>query len=770
MAVKRIATFGGANPSVYGFPIERSQKMVETDAILLTDETGAKHYPDFSVASWHHGPEEFVGGVTLYLPPGPASTFEVFVVGGDDLELSALPSWGAPRKRWLEDLVGARVVDHDHGPLRWHCERIGSETEENAPTFHGHSMTRWEAQGWLRNANGEPIVEGWLTLTTWAHTDAVHIEFAIRNQAPRGKKWGSRLIDRIAFEAFPGWNFVFKSIWVAGYESDVPLEDTHDKIDVFTANGDESFIMAEGDGIIVEWVATKDMKRGDAFEQPFAVLDAWDTVGWGYVDGMVPPPVAWQGAPMPARLSSLYSDQWWCARANDTQSAGPDDWYSIPRISVRAEDAWHHRAGAPHRNDLWDVPFLCRPSRDASGYVDDLHHYAKSFCEMPHQTTILDPETGELVRWEWKWGETKDRYESGRPNVRRQANDPDEKSFEASPRRWMLWENPGSNMTLDREHSDLACLEQAWLVSGRPRFRRFIVSRHYMTGLLPDGAGAEVASSDRMLAWYLQHHEVAARLSTDPEERKRRVEVGVNCLTMNARFAGQIRQGDALMPAPTVNGKVPRVMFLTGTWSGWAGWMVALQWQCGVLPIARAGILWGALERSEIQSILALTQETAEFMAARNAYYDEAGQLVGYLYKLHPHGEETIAPRVGAVAWGEGKGAHTSGYIGEAYHPTEPRVALNGSMSWYVEFWAALARFVPRPWLPDAVWKFADRMIGPHLEALRGSTSPFHPYRASAWNYLHKREAILLEGNRAVGEALMAAEVPGPDHVEGEVA
>ena len=41
MAVKRIATFGGANPSVYGFPIERSQKMVETDAILLTDETGA---------------------------------------------------------------------------------------------------------------------------------------------------------------------------------------------------------------------------------------------------------------------------------------------------------------------------------------------------------------------------------------------------------------------------------------------------------------------------------------------------------------------------------------------------------------------------------------------------------------------------------------------------------------------------------------------------------------------------------------------------------
>ena len=107
-----------------------------------------------------------------------------------------------------------------------------------------------------------------------------------------------------------------------------------------------------------------------------------------------------------------------------------------------------------------------------------------------------------------------------------------------------------------------------------------------MTGLLPDGAGVEPASSDRMFAWYLQHHVDAARVTKDRSEARRRLLVGLRCLMINAKSAGHVRENDNLLPAPTVNGKVPHVMFLTGgRWTGWASWMVALQWQLGVLAV-----------------------------------------------------------------------------------------------------------------------------------------------------------------------------------------
>ncbi len=743
--VHDIATLGGDRPSVYGLPIRRGV-MRETDGLLLVEENGGKRAPDFSIASRHHGPGNWVGGVTLYLPPMEAQRLEVHVVERQwDIESSAAI---VPRRRWIEDIVGARVVDSDHGPLTWSVERIGPDDPdpklENTPTHDGPAMTRWEAQGWLRNAKGEPIVLGWATITIWAHSPRTpHVYFHLRNQAPRGKKWGSRLIESIAFETFPGWTLEFDELWIAGYKQWGWTAPTT-RLQVFQAESpDHPFIMAEADGLLVEFIPTyRDANADAAVPQPFAVLNAWDHFGWGYSDGAIPPPEATTGEPLPARLKPLYADRCYGIKANESWTADPSDIYELPRISSRAEDMWHHRAGAPHRNDMWDVPFLCRPSRETAGYVDDLVHYAKSFCELPHQTTILDPDTGKIVPWIFKWGDTKDEYSSGRPSIRRNANDPDEVSYENSPRRWMIWENPGSNMTLDREHADLACLEQAWLCTGQPAFRRFIESRHYMTGLEPDGAGVEPASSERMLAWYLQHHEVAARLSPDEGERKRRFEVGLQCLRTNLDKAGTVSEGEGnFVPAPTVGTKPLPVMFSHGNYSGCAPWMMAFEWQCGILPIMVAHAQWGA-SLKEIDVYREVLEATATLFAWKTAYYDGAGKLAGYLYKCHPHGEETIKRR-GAVYWGEGKGPHGSGIVGEAYHPTEGRISLDGSMTWMAGFWGAIGRFLPETFMPRTR-AIATEMARTHLEFLRDvkRKTSFHPYRASAWNLIRNPQRL----------------------------
>lgn len=777
-----ILTFGGGRVSRYGFPVERGALLdpafEDRLGIEIVPESGGGPIPVQSeVQTYHFHSDvriEDPAGVTVWIPADvPAGRYFVrarapFAVTADrqvvDAKTNGFNSPERPRPRWIEDLVGARVVDEDHGALRWHVERVGPVGDdpaedaliEGTASRHGVAITEWEAQGWLRDRTGAPIVFAWVTLTTFPHTSAVHVEVNLRNQAPRGKKWGTRLLRRIAFEPFVGWRFeVPIGLWDVGYSG----ENDWERVLVFEANGDELYPMAEADGMVVEFVAHQiGHDPFAAVMQPFGVENAWEIAGWGYTDGLLPPPIAWQHEPEPPRLKPLYADRLWCIRANDSEGASPDDWYSIPRIVGRAEDVWHHRAGAPHRNDLWDVPFIVRPSESRSGYVEDLRHYAKSFREMPHQTTILDPETGKIVRFDLKWGETKDSYNGGRPSIRRNANDPDELSFEACPRRWTVWENPGSNMTLDREHGDLACMVQALLVTGDRHARRWIEARHYMTGLDPDGAGVAPASSDRMLAWYLQHHEQAARVCRDRTEAHRRLRVGLACIMVNAKLAGQVRENKELVPAPTVNGVVPLVMFLTGgTWSGWAGWMVALQWQLGVLPVVRAAVQAGIITSDELRIIREVFIATCGFVMARDTYYDATGGLAAYDYKLHPHGRETIASaaakRFEAVHWGEGDGPHSTGHVGEAYHPTESRVALNGSMSWFVEFWAAIPRFLPAAAVPPWILDHVRRVVPAHLRAIQKQVSGFHPYRASSWRVVADLEALSAMGDAAVAEA-----------------
>lgn len=762
MTLQTIEVFPGDRPSMYGFPV-RHHLMPEDDRVLLlvSHRDGRSWEVDHKVVEWY--PNRSVRALTLF-PNVEPGIYDV-VVGEEKV---APPVVFKPKRQWLTDVIGGDMVDHTGTRFDWKCEYIGNGYDETgAPAIAGKDVVRWVARGWFRDENGAPLVEG-IAHLTWrgGMENPFHVLFHVRNQAPTGAKWGSRRIIWYGHQAFKTFQFsIEKDYWAAGYAVPSFLADDGTAFisqggTAFISNGDgfyhgsllpvfvalldgnglpKEFVMAEGDGMVVEFivsdrrvVAEDPFAHRRAYAQPFGVHDAWKTLGWGYADGAIPESVP---ASFPSRIRPLFLDEWQIVRANDHSSG---DWYSIPRCSVRAEYAWDHQAGAPHRNDPFDLPFLVQPSSERIGYVEDMLHHAKSKIEMPHQTTTLDPVSLELWYFDRTPSTYRGRFTDGRPHTRANSGEADELSYEAAPCRWTLCDSPHKPMVLDREHADLGCVEQAYITTAFECYADFCRSRSQMSALEEDGDGRRLHKSDRMPSWYLQHHVVASRMERSPEEQDRRIGLARAILEKQFTALGKVTVGGQLIDAPTIHGKVPKIMFSHGNWPGNKAWMMANQFSCGVIPALLE--IWRARRTAgkdfDFGTATNVIIETLSFFRERYYHYpDGSPHWQGAVYGVHPVGKETVE-RKGAIHWGEGLGAHTSDHVGEAYHPIEARVQEGSSVQWMMDFYGVLWTNFTNTVRNMIPYEFFRNAASRHLNA--SGANVWSPYHASAHHLVNR--------------------------------